>query len=136
MNAAHNRLVHDTIMAYDRRTSDGTFRYNVMTCFLPEPPTSTAAIEAFVQPTIDILRLELDQTNISRRNGLTSDEIETAIHDGLRFTARVDRFRRTVANRQFGGATSPESPGPRWPAGPMRPGGHRTEQEKIAAKLQ
>lgn len=131
-----NRLVHNAIMFFECRTIDGTFRYNAMTCFLPEAPSSRAAIEAFMEKTFDILISEIDRVNVSWRVNLNRDAIETVVHDGLRFTARVDRFRRFVKRRNF--ANSPESdgrPGPRWPAGPLRPGSPRTEAERLAFKL-
>jgi hypothetical protein len=135
MNSS-NRLVHDAVMSYDRRTSDGTFRYNVMTCFLPEAPTSREAIETFMTNVFNILIAEIDRRGTSWRCNLDRDDVETAIHNGLQFTARVDRFRRFIRICEFAGLPdSPARPGPRWPAGPLRPGGPRAEAEKVASKL-
>ena len=136
METKYNRLVHDAVMSYDHRTSNGTFRYNVMTCFLPESTSSPQAIEAFMNGIFDIIGFEIDRSNIFWRDSLDGDGIETAIHDGLQFTARVDRFRKFIKLRELAGLPDiAEKPGSRWPAGPLRPGGPRTEDEKIAARL-
>ncbi len=135
MNSS-NRMVLDAVNSYDRRTSDGTFRYNVITCFLPESPSSREAIEAFMDTVFDVIISEIDRADIVWRDNLDIDEIETAIHNGLQFTARVDRFRRFIKTREFANCPlAPGRPGPRWPAGPLQPGGPRTEAERLAAQL-
>jgi hypothetical protein len=136
MNPLHNRLVHDAVMTYDRATSDGTFRRGVMSCFLPEMPSSPEAIEAFMTDIFDLMLREIDRFHSSWRIDMSGDEVETAIHDGLQFTARVDRFRRSVLIRLYKNRPdSPERPTTRWPAGLMTEGSPRTEFENLVFKL-
>ena len=118
MNALHNRIVHDAVMLYDRESSDGTFRRNVMTCFLPECPSSREAIEAFMTGIFKLMIREIDRSDRTWRLGMSGDQIETAIHNGLQFTARVDRRRRFVQTcLSVNFPDLHEKPTPRWPAG-------------------
>jgi hypothetical protein len=84
----------------------------------------------------DVLALEIDRSNISWRGDLSGNDTDIAIHNGLQFTARVERFRKFIKIRELAGLPdSAGKPGSRWPAGPSRPGGPRTEAEKVAARL-
>lgn len=116
MTSSTNRLVHDAVMSYDRLHCDGLLRYEVLLCFLPESRVTLEQLHALMPPIFLDVTFEVEEWNPNCWDGMTEDEVETAVHNGLQFTARVDRLRRTAAlNRsrdpKSGEALSP----PYWP---------------------
>ncbi len=84
-----HRLVFEAVWAYDLSRQNDNLRRQVVTCFSRETKVTSFYLDALMPQIFEVVEDQMEVIAPNWGEYLTPDEAETAIHNGLIFTARV-----------------------------------------------
>ena len=91
LSVSLDRLVFRAVWVYDLDRGNDNLRRQVLTCFCREIRVTCFYLDCIMPQIFDAVEEQMDVLKTDRGEALTQDEAETAIHNGLIFSARVLR---------------------------------------------